>query len=81
MRTFYQMLAIAGAFLAMVFIAYIYQQPDILAAVGLLIRHPEPILVLAMGLGVFALLWPPVPMAKTYGDYDRELSQYWDEGR
>ena len=80
MQTFHHLLAIAGAFLAMGFLAYIYRQPDILAAVGFLIRHPEPILVFAMSLGVFALLWPPVPMAKTYGDYDRELGQYWDGG-
>ena len=74
------MLAIAGAALAMGFLATIYQQPDILAAVGFLARHPEPIVVLAMSLGVFALLWPPVTMAKTYGDYDHELSRNWDGG-
>lgn len=74
------MLAIAGAALAMGILAAIYQQPDILAAVGFLARHPEPIVVVSMCLGVFALLWPPVAMTKTYGDYDHELSRYWDGG-
>ena len=80
MRIFYHMLVVAGASLAMGILATIYQQPDVLAAVGFIARHPEPILVLAMSVGVFALLWPPVSMAKTFGDYDHELSQYWDGG-
>ena len=80
MRTFNYLLAIAGAVLAMAFLAILYQQPDILAAVGILARYPEPIIVLAMSLGVFVLLWPPVAMAKTYGDYDHELMRYWDGG-
>ena len=74
------MLAIAGAALAMGFLATIYQQPDILAALGFLARYPEPIVVLVMSIGVFALLWPPVAMTKTYGDYDHELSRYWNGG-
>ena len=78
MRKFYSMLAIAGAVLAMGFLAIIDQQPDILAAVGFFAGYPEPIVVLAMSSGVFALLWPPAAMAKTYGDYDHELSRYWD---
>lgn len=58
MRIFIRALAIATAILMSGFLGYLARYLDVSAAAGNLAGHPEPIVVVAMVLGVSALVWP-----------------------
>ena len=76
MRKLYLVLAIASAILMSGFFGYLFQYSGAFSADGFLARHPELIIVVAMGLGVSALIWPPFRTAKRYTGNERTREKF-----
>ena len=76
MRIIYLVLAIVGAIITSGLLGYLFQYSGAFSSDGYLARHPEPIIVIAMGLAVSLLIWPPFRTAKRYIGNER-TRQKW----